>query len=281
MAEESDGIEEAFEGQMRMVAMTAARAGEMFARARQDAQRRAQQSSEREARELQSRLTAERDLARAQYADVQRPEWWDRATPDEVGQRFQTARAWQNEDPQAARAEEIMRGEIKARYGIEVPTDGRTVTGAQVGTAVQGSLDQEQAAAERTRAERERTEAMLLDADASRDDRDADAARSAAEFEADPNEREQAAQEAAQRDSESVTTRDQGEVLYDSAERRDATARELEGRGIDADAIKARMHQDIGQGTPPSAAVANGGPKRAPKARAPRAKTGPQAELGR
>ncbi|WP_271986642.1 hypothetical protein [Pseudoclavibacter terrae] len=281
MAEESDGIEEAFEGQMRMVAMTAARAGEMFARGREDAKRRLEQEFRRQESELASRFEAEMRVARAQYADVQRPEWWDRATPDQIGERFQTARAWRNEDPEAAVAESKIRHEVGRRYGIEIPEQNILVSGVQVGAAVQGSLDQEQAAAERTRAERERTEAMLLDADASRDDRDADEARSAAEFEADPNERERATQEAAQRDSESVTARGQGEVLYDSAERRDATARDLESRGIDPDAIKARMHQDIGQGTPPSAAVANGGPKRAPKARAPRGKVGPQAELGR
>lgn len=267
MAEESDGIEEAFEGQMRMVAMTAARAGEMFARAREDAMRRAQQKSDREARELASRFEAEKELARTQYADVHRAEWWDRATPDEIGQRFQTARAWQQEDPEAARAEQHMRGEIKSRYGIEVPADGRAVSGAEVGTAVQGSVDQDRAAAERTRAERERAEALLLDADANRDDRDADAARSAAEFEPDAEERERATIEAAQRDTSSTAARDKGEVLYDSAERRDATAQELQEQGMSEKAIAARMHEDIGQATPPSAAVKHGGPKKAPKAR--------------
>lgn len=282
MAEESDGIEEAFEGQMRMVAMTAARAGEMFARAREDAKRRAQQSSDREARELASRLEAEKQMARTQYVDVQRAEWWDRATPDEIGQRFQTARAWQQEDPEAARAELRMRQEIKTRYGIDVPADGRAVSGVEVTNAVQGSVDQERAAAERTRAERERAEALLLDADANRDDRDADTARSAAEFEPDAEERERATVEAAQRDTSSTAARDKSEVLYDSAERRDATAQELQKQGMSEKAIAARMHEDIGQATPPSAAVKHGGPKKPPKAR----KVGgpqktQQAELGR
>lgn len=283
MAEESDGIEEAFEGQMRMVAMTAARAGEMFARAREDARRRAQQSSEREARELTSRLEAEKLAARAQYADVQRSEWWDRATPDEIGQRFQTARAWQNEDPEAARAEQHMRGEIKSRYGIDVPADGRTVSGSQVTTAVQGSLDQDrQAAEQRRRAEQERAEAFRLETESRQDDRAADEARSSAEFEPDLNEREQATVEAAQRDAESASARNKGEVLYDSAERRDATAQELSNQGVSEKAIAARMHEDKGQAKPPIAAVKDGGPRKAPSVRkAGVQRGGPQAQLGR
>lgn len=59
MVDESDGIEEAFEGQMRLLVTAAAQAGDRLARMREDALRRAQATSEREARELQSRLAGE------------------------------------------------------------------------------------------------------------------------------------------------------------------------------------------------------------------------------
>ena len=59
MAEESDGIAEAFEGQLRVLVTAAGQVGERIARAREDALRRAQAASEREARELRTRFEAE------------------------------------------------------------------------------------------------------------------------------------------------------------------------------------------------------------------------------
>ncbi|WP_407318535.1 hypothetical protein UQW22_17870 [Isoptericola halotolerans] len=52
MVDVSDGIEEAFEGQLRVLVSTAGQVGERFARAREDALRRAKAASEQEAREL-------------------------------------------------------------------------------------------------------------------------------------------------------------------------------------------------------------------------------------
>lgn len=261
MAEESDGIEEAFEGQMRVIVMTAARAGEMFARAREDAKRRAQQLGEREARELQSRLDAERQLARTQLSDVHRDAWWESAKPDEIGHRFQTARAWASEDPQAARAEQRMREEIATRYKIQIPTDGRSITGSEVANAVQQSVDVDQADIERERAQRERAEAVRLGEEANRDDVAADQARAAAEHEPDPADRAEAEAEARERETNAQHAQERGKTIYDSAERRNATASELEAHGIDPDAINARMHADVSNAKPASAAVTATGKK--------------------
>ncbi|MDQ3359699.1 MAG: hypothetical protein M3520_12955, partial [Actinomycetota bacterium] len=73
MADESDGVDEAVEGVLR-VGLTAAgpRMAEIIARAREQAAREAQAASEHEARELAERLTAERSAARAQLAPVHR-----------------------------------------------------------------------------------------------------------------------------------------------------------------------------------------------------------------
>lgn len=46
MAEESDGIEEAFDGQLRVLITAAGRVGEAFARGREEAMRRAQAQSQ-------------------------------------------------------------------------------------------------------------------------------------------------------------------------------------------------------------------------------------------
>ena len=94
MAEESDGIAEAFEGQIRVMVTAAGHVGERIARAREDALRRAQSASEREARELRSRFDAEQRAARTEYGNVYRAEWWERSTPEDIGRMFQTARAW-------------------------------------------------------------------------------------------------------------------------------------------------------------------------------------------
>ena len=120
MAEETDGIEEAFEGQLRVLVTAAGQVGERIARGREEALRRAQAQSEQEARELQSRLAAEQRAARAELANVHRSDWWDRATPEVIGRTYQVARAWSQEDPEAVRAEQRMNDELRTRYGVDV-----------------------------------------------------------------------------------------------------------------------------------------------------------------
>lgn len=118
MVDESDGIEEAIEGQTRLLITAAAQAGERLARAREDALRRATAKSEREARELQSRFAAEQRSVRAHLEGVQRPEWWDRATPESIAQAYESAVAWRHEEPEAARAEQRITDELRERHGI-------------------------------------------------------------------------------------------------------------------------------------------------------------------
>lgn len=118
MVDESDGIEEAIEGQMRLLVTAAAQAGERLARMREDALRRAQATSEREARELQSRLAAEQRAVRADLAGIQRADWWESATPERIAQAYESAVAWRDEEPEAARAEARIIDELRTRHGI-------------------------------------------------------------------------------------------------------------------------------------------------------------------
>lgn len=118
MVDESDGIEEALEGQMRPLVTAAAQAGDRLARMREDALRRAQATSEREARELQSRLAAEQRAVRADLAGVQRADWWEKATPERIAQAYESAVAWRDEEPEAARAEARIIDELRTRHGI-------------------------------------------------------------------------------------------------------------------------------------------------------------------
>ena len=424
MAEESDGIAEAFDGQLRVALTAAGRVGEVLARMREDAVRRAQAASEQQARELSSRFDAERLAARAELGNVYRPDWWDNASPEQIGQAYTTARAWSGEEPEAVRAEGRIRDEVRERYGVDVANTGAdpdaVLTAVRMSVAQEdvrlsyepsgrrGGLSEEvdvfrqQADTERHRGAAEEAEAVNLITTAEAADRSANAAHAAAQPEpgetritltaeelslvqdglrrnATDAERytteqfwegqepeydlidsktqeaessrslserlgsEQAAGQtstlsdvevgqvregldrtvraadhevrperwgadmppehdyidakeaeaaSARKLSDGISsaqaqqaeTRSQGaqaaaHPLYDSADRRRATAANLEGKGIDADTVATRMRADVSQGRPATEAVAGAASKRAPKARANRSR-GAQAQRG-
>ncbi|MGW9114516.1 hypothetical protein [Microbacterium sp. NPDC055683] len=270
MAEETDGIEEAFEGQLRIAVTAAGQIGEAIARAREEALRRAQAASEQQARELQSRIEAERRAARVELANVDRGEWWDRATPEQIGHTYQVARAWQQDDPEAARAEQRMRDELRNRYGIDPhdaganPDDVRQLIRLQ---AERAERDRINADAERASAAAEEAEALRLLAHADQEEQRAAEARAAAEHEPDAEERARAAAEAEQREASAERARADGRTAYDSAERREGTARDLEAKGVDHDLVATRMRADVSQAKPATEAVKGAGKTNAPKAR--------------
>lgn len=274
MAEETDGIEEAFEGQLRVLVTAAGQVGERIARGREEALRRAQAQSEQEARELQSRLAAEQRAARAELANVHRSDWWDRATPEVIGRTYQVARAWSQEDPEAVRAEQRMNDELSTRYGVDV--NSTNADPAAVRAAVErAEQERAQADAERTRAASENAEAQRLVAQANQEDQRAAEARAAAEYEPDPDERARALAEAEQREAIADRAREDGRTMYDSSERREGTARHLESRGISEETVATRMRADVSQAKPATEAVkADRG--KSPKARKTRGSRGAQ-----
>lgn len=274
MAEETDGIEEAFEGQLRVLVTAAGQVGERIARGREEALRRAQAQSEQEARELQSRLAAEQRAARAELANVHRSDWWDRATPEVIGRTYQVARAWSQEDPEEVRAEQRMNDELRTRYGVDV--NSTNADPAAVRAAVErAEQERAQADAERTRAASENAEAQRLVAQANQEDQRAAEARAAAEYEPDPDERARALAEAEQREAIADRAREDGRTMYDSSERREGTARDLESRGISEETVATRMRADVSQAKPATEAVkADRG--KSPKARKTRGSRGAQ-----
>lgn len=276
MAEETDGIEEAFEGQLRVLVTAAGQIAERFARAREEASRQAQAVSEQAAREMQDRFEAERKTAQLEVSRVHSPEWWDRATPEQMAHTYQVARAWTKDDPEAARAEQTMRNQFRSRYNLDVEkTDADP---AAVNAAVQkAERDRADADAERHRAAAEATEAQLLLTQADQEDRRADEARLSAEHEPDPETRAQRLAEAEATGDRSTAIRDDGRSAYDSAERRDGTAKDLESRGIDGQTVATRMRADVSQGKPATEAVKSGGVK-TPKARKSRGTRGTQVQ---
>lgn len=260
MAEEADGIEEAVEGQLRVLVTAAGQAGERLARLREESRRRAQDSSEREARDLTSRMAAEQRTARAELGGVHRAEWWDRATPDQIGHAYQVATAWSTEDPEAVRAEQRIREELRTRYGV----DAGNISPDAVRSALHHTGQSEAA---RGRANGDQAEAQLLMLQADQEEAGRDDARVAAEHEPEAPGREAAAGVAEQAGAHSAQTREDGTSLYDSAQRRARTARELEDQGIAPDLVGTRMRGDVSQAKPAIDAVGTATKGKAAKAR--------------
>ncbi|CAH0177563.1 MULTISPECIES: hypothetical protein [Microbacterium] len=261
MADESDGISEAFEGQLRVAATAAGRVGEIIARQREEAARRAQVVRQQEARELTSRMNAERQSARAEYGSVHRNDWWERATPEQIGTTLATARAWANEDPEAVRAEAHMRDELRTRYGVDTAQAGGDPQAVRA--AVDAELLRRQSETERQRGTGEEAEAALLMRKTDRADRQAKAADQRAENASESSEEAQSLERAAE------SAHAEAGPKYDSAERRENDANQLEAKGIDREAVAAKMHADVGNAKPATEAL-KGAPANAVRVRSAR-----------
>lgn len=387
MADESDGISEAFEGQLRVAVTAAGRVGEIIARQHEEAARRAQAASIQEANELTSRMNAERQSARTEYGQVYRSEWWDKATPQDIGSTLATARAWVHEDPEAVRAEARMSDELRTRYGVDVdqaggdpqavqaavdaevrrrqveasrPADAGEAPQKQSGVAAgddpsalleqvaaaersardaryradfgnegpEKSADQAQAQqsagaandarselrsrygidlsetagdydgtraavdaellrlngdTERQRSRTEESEAALLMRQADEADRRAEAANARADNAPEGSEeRTQAREEARSHEKTAESARADYGPKFDSAERRENEANKLEAKGLEKEAVAAKMHADLGNAKPATEAVM-GTPANATKAK-PARSAAPlvlRSELGR
>lgn len=157
---ESDGIEDAFEGQLRMGLLVAGRVAEELARMRELAARRAEQESVQAARDLQDRVAAERAAARAALIPLERDAWWERAQPRDIEQAWQSARQWEDVEPDARRATETIREQVQKRYGIDVdglqPREDDALVRALVERA---ALEREQAERAARQGDQERAQA--------------------------------------------------------------------------------------------------------------------------
>lgn len=286
---DGDGVDDAFESTGRTAMMVAMQLGEKFARLREELARNAAARDDAAAKEMSARFDAERAAARAELRVIEQPEWWDRATPQDVARVIETAETWKGLDDTAARAAERIEHEVRGRYGVDVNEFRSGATN------------------ERARSEREVTEAALLLAEADRLDRDAndqgrdggtsddsrsdlgrdledrameyerraDAggddtntpeelrelatdARSQAQLYRDMDEATQSARTQEAPTPEAQAHRAEAGVVYDSAERRRATAQQMESAGVPADDVRVRARVDVGQAQPAAEAVAQG-----------------------
>lgn len=183
MADDTDGIEEAVEGNIRLAVIAGARVGAEISRAWEDRLRQRQAGDALQARQLEQRFAAEKQVAVAELSQVYQPQWWDRADPAQVGQMYATATAWAPQVDQAAQAQARMRAELQDRFGIDVSLTDPHGVSAAVDTWQRRLEEQRahEAGQENHQANTERTEATLLVGLASSEDRRAEQEREAAD----------------------------------------------------------------------------------------------------
>ncbi|WP_135848908.1 hypothetical protein [Serinibacter arcticus] len=232
---ETDGVDETFDQTMHVALTAAARAGETIARMREESHRRDTTRADGERAQLETRFGAEQQASVAQLDVVRDPQWWDKASREDVVATWQLAHTWR-EDPAAARAIDRMREEVKTRYGADVGTDSN---GRQVdGLLQQASADRYQSSEERNSAQREQLEANRIVARADRADQ--------------AHERISTVTAAA---TEPERLEAQAEATYDSAERRQQRADQLEQSGVDKEVAAGVLRADVGQARPATDAV--------------------------
>lgn len=297
--DEEQEMQQALGQQARLVVTTVARLSEAAIRAAEVVAERRRALEEGRAAELTARFEAEQGAARSAYRHAENPWWWDRARTEEIAEVYQVATVWSDLDPEARRVEQLMSEEIQRRYEV----DPRAVDLATV--------PDELAAAERARAQRDAAEAVALTAAADQADRDSRELDQAAERERlreavlsgeltpdeataqwpddDPHKHsaEHAAAEvdrledsAGDRRADRDGLDSKADVAWDSAERREATARDLEQRLDDPRAVEARIRADSYQGKPATEATRK--PAKSAKARPTRGQgAGRQRQQGR
>lgn len=254
MSVESDGIGESLDEQIRMGTMAAMQVGQAMAQARAERMRRTQEESQQRAQELQRRMEAERRAAVAELSVVQNSDWWRDATPDDVADKYATAHAWKDEDPEIARHEERMRRELQERYGIDPNREN------------DGPVDSERLSDEMRRVEERQADPQNTDveAEAAQAERRAGVAderaresydRAAAE--SDPEQERRLRDQAEQERAEADRLNADAQNAYDSPERRDANAERMREAGGDPAQIDTATRADQAQGRPAQDAVRN------------------------
>lgn len=273
-----DGIDDALEGAIRVAVTGAGRAAELVVRAREQQLRDAQARSEQEASELTARLAAERNAARASLTTVYRSEWWDEAQPEDIARAYQTAHAWTDVDPEAARAEQRIAQELRDRYGVDLPVEAGGDPAAVREALDRADAARDASATDQASAQRDRVDGAALMAeadviDAAANELDQRAAGASERGSADAGALTQLAGDL-RRDADRVDGH--AELAYDSVERRESMAALMEDKA-DAATVDARVTADVAQAQPATEATRNA-PGRAPKARRNRATVGRQAQ---
>lgn len=255
---ETDGVGETLDEGVRVAVVAAGRAAEALVRMREQQLADARADSEQAARDLTERLHAERETARAQLEPVHHEQWWDRADAAAIGQAYTTARTWQEFDPEAARAHDRIRDEVRKRYSIDVDKLDADPAAVREAMALSEAL-RERAAMEEQTAQAERAQAAVALQEVDRADRAAQEARERATTATDPQEVHDAELSATMHEQVSAQAGREAAAGYDSADRREEFARAMRRDGVSENLIAVRLRADAGEARPATDAVAPSG----------------------
>jgi len=246
--QESDGVAEEAQGNLRMGLMAAAQLARTASNARRSLVEQASRRDLDEARQLQGRLDADRASARAELAPVHEASWWDQAEVGDVARVYETAVTWRDDDEAARDAESRIRQELRDRYHVEVNETGadpamvRDALGRSAVAGQDPSLERE-----RARRDRGLTEGLVAESEI-------------LEFEVDrADERGEA-----ERFDEALALENEGDLRWDSAVRREEHAERISQAG-EPEAAAAWKQADVDQARSPSEAVRSTRPKRSPR----------------
>lgn len=264
----NDGIDDVTDGVARATVTVAAQMGRQIATAIKRAMEEAAARRDAAAVELQARIQAHRAAARAELTSVHQPEWWGRASTDQVARVVEVSQAWAPHDAEAAKAARVVKQEVQERYGVDVDATGSHTS--EILTATQeAATARAEAARERASSEQEAAEARLLLIEGMALQDLADEARARADElehgvdwdrgEAGDLERFAEAQEhratAAEQDETGERKVKISADLYDSAERRRTLAGGLEESGASKEQVRDRLLADADQARHPREAV--------------------------
>jgi len=237
MVDQTDQVAETFDDALRIALTVASQFGEHISRLREQLNRQREADARQQARELQARFDAERGAVRAHLTVAAQPDWWTHATPHDIGALYETATAWRDHDAVAMDAAETIRREVADRYGIDIDRPGADPWA--VATAIRDAgRDRARAVEERRRAREDLTASQILLTNADARDRDTDVADT----------------HGADAAYASSADREGSALAYDSAERRKAFARSLEGTASEQE-VHGRILADTGNAKDPREAL--------------------------
>ena len=125
MTTEPDGVVNEVEQLLQRGGQAAADLARQRALARTRELRDNAREAQRAADHAQARLEAERQLASAQLANVDREDWWEHATAGEIVETWETAQRWREHDPVADRAATNVRAQMIDRLGVDPTRTGQ------------------------------------------------------------------------------------------------------------------------------------------------------------
>ena len=172
MAEETDGVREAFDDALRIALTVATQLGEKVARLREQFARQREARAVQTNLELEARFEAERAAMRASLLPLNQPGWWEHATVADIANARETAVSWSDLDDVARQTNEAIEREVFERYDVVV--NRSSADPSEVAEALRAAeTERARASAERERDGVEIAAADMLLREADRRDREA------------------------------------------------------------------------------------------------------------